>query len=234
MRTAFFLFIAICLYSCGDSVRGNGNVVQVTREVPNFQSLATLGSIDVEIQPGDNYSLQIVDDENIIPYVITEVKNGELQIQYKKGVSISSSHTKVIVTVPFLNSIRTSGSADITSKGLITNNQMVDLSSSGSGDMSLQLNAPAIKITGSGSGDFVVSGQTKDVKCTLTGSNNLDSKDLKAENVDVKITGSADAKVYASVSLRAVLTGSGSLLYWGNPSLPEVRVTGSGEVKAGE
>lgn len=234
MRSVLILFIAMGLYSCGESVKGNGNVIQVTREVPNFQDLATLGSIDVEILPGDTYSLQIVDDENIIPYVITEVRNGELQIHYKKNTNIRNSHTRVIVTVPFLNNIKTSGSGDIVSRGTINNNQQIVVSSSGSGDCDLSLNAPAIKVQGSGSGDFKLNGQTKDLKCTLTGSNEFNSRDLKAENVEIKSTGSADAKVFASVSLKVVTTGSGNVLYWGNPSLPEVKVTGSGKVKAGE
>jgi len=165
---------------------------------------------------------------------VTEVKNGELQVYYKDDVNISHSHTKVSVTVPFLNNIKTSGSGDVSTKGTITNNKMIMLTSRGSGDMDLSLNAPAINISGAGSGDFKLSGETRDLECTLTGSGEVDSRNLKSENAKIKITGSGNAKVFASNTLRATISGSGNVLYWGNPSLPEVNVTGSGKVKSGE
>lgn len=234
MRYLFIFMIGATLAGCANTIVGNGNIVEIGREVPNFQDLSSMGSINIEIQPGSTYSLRIIDDENIIPYVVTEVKNGELQVYYKDDVNISHSHTKVSVTVPFLNNIKTSGSGDVSTKGTITNNKMIMLTSRGSGDMDLSLNAPAINISGAGSGDFKLSGETRDLECTLTGSGEVDSRNLKSENAKIKITGSGNAKVFASNTLRATISGSGNVLYWGNPSLPEVNVTGSGKVKSGE
>ncbi len=234
MRLIFFLLAAFVLASCNPTVTGNGNIVQVTREVPNFQNLENLGSFDVEIQPGNNYALKIVGDDNLIPYVMTEVKDGSLQIYYKKNTNIANDHVHVVVTCPFLNSIETAGSGDIRSTGIIANNKMIEISSLGSGDMDMTFDAPALKFKGAGSGNFKASGQTRDVDCVLAGSGSFDGKDLKSENAKINITGSGSVKIFASVTLSANITGSGEILYWGNPSLKEVKVAGSGKVKAGE
>lgn len=234
MRLLLILFIASSLVGCTDAIVGNGNIVQVGREVPNFQDLSTKGSIDVEIQPGENYTVKIVGDENIIPYVMTEVRNGELQVYYQDKISIRNGNIKVMVSAPFLNNISTSGSGNITSTGIISNNQMITITSAGSGNVDLQVYGPAVKLRGSGSGDFTLSGQTKDMECTLSGSGDLDSKDLKAENVKVKISGSSNARLFAAADLSATISGSGNILYWGNPALSEVKISGSGKVKAGE
>lgn len=233
MRYLFTLTGLFLLIGCGNAIKGNGNVVEVSREVPNFQDLETKGSIDVELQPGESYSLKIVTDENIVPYVQTNVKGSLLNIEYDKKVNIRDSKTKVIVTVPFVNSITTSGSGDISSAGTITNGKQISLKSNGSGDFNIAVNAPALKVSGSGSGDFKLSGDTKDIEYSLTGSGDVEGKDLRAENVEIRISGTGNADVFASNSLRARIAGSGNIRYWGNPSLDEVSVSGSGKLRAG-
>lgn len=229
----FALLISFLSLSC-NVITGNGVIKEESRQVPDFTEVENSGSIDVEIQPGTEIGVKIVSDENIIPYVVTEVKSGVLQIHFKRDVSITGDHTRVIVYAPSINKMTTSGSGNFTSSGTITNNQMIYLKSSGSGDFKLAIDAPAVNITGSGSADFELSGFTKDVNATLSGSGELKCRDLKAENVKVKITGSADAKVFASATLRVTISGSGDVQYWGNPSLPEIKSTGSGTIKAGE
>lgn len=234
MRNSIFTLVVSFLFFSCNVITGNGVIKEESRQVPDFNELQTSGSVDVEIQPGTEIGVKVISDENIIPYVVTEVKSGVLEIHFKKGVSISNDHTRVIVSAPSLNKMTTSGSGDISSNGTITNNQIIYLKSSGSGDFKLALDAPAVNITGSGSADFELSGFTKDVSATLSGSGELKCRDLKAENVNVRITGSADAKVFASATLRVAITGSGNVQYWGNPSLPEIKSSGSGTVKSGE
>lgn len=234
MRFLSFLLAAFLFAGCGTPIVGNGKIIEVSREVPNFQDLTSLGSIDIEIQPGDSFGVKVVGDDNLIPYVVTDVTDNELKVSYKENTMISNSHVHVVVTAPFINNIKTTGSGDIRTKGTITNSKMMVLSSVGSGDVGLSIDAPAVKVTGAGSGDFKLSGQTRDIDCTLSGSGDFDSKDLKSENAKIRINGSSDVKVFASVSLSATIAGSGNILYWGNPALNEVKVSGSGKIKAGE
>ena len=232
---SLLLYIALVVTFCScDSVTGNGKITEVNRQVPDFTEVELSGSMNVEIQPGTEIGVKVITDENILPYVITEVRNGILEIHFKRNVNISNDHTRVLVYAPALNKMTTSGSGNFSSNGPMKNNQLITLRSSGSGDFKLAIDAPAVNITGSGSGDFSLSGFTKDVTANLTGSGELNCRDLKAENVKIKLTGSADARVFASSTLKVSITGSGDVLYWGNPALPEIKSTGSGTVKAGE
>lgn len=228
-----FLFVAISGIGC-NAIKGNGNIKEENRQVPDFVSVKTVGSIDVEFNPGTAIGVKVISDENVIPYVVTEVSDGELRIHYKEGVSIVNSHTHVVVSAPTVKQFSSGGSGNISSKVPIESNQIIELRSTGSGDINVQVNAPAVKIVGTGSGDFKIGGFTKDMTAVMSGSGDLDCKDLKAETVDIKIAGSSDAKVFASNTLKANISGSGNVLYWGNPSLPSISVSGSGKVKAGE
>lgn len=234
MKYLWLLISAFFVAGCGESIRGTGDIVEENRDISNFQSLLTEGSINVKIIPGDRYALKIVGDDNIIPYVVTEIREDELSIHYQDRVSISNAHTHVEVTVPFLNKIKTSGSGDISSEGTITNNKMIEISSAGSGDIQLSVNSPAVKIVGAGSGDFELSGETRDLNYSGSGSGDLNCRALKAENAKISIRGSGNVNVFASNTLSANIAGSGNVFYWGNPSLQSVNVAGSGKMRAGE
>jgi len=225
------LFSSMIFISC-ESISGNGNVKDEKRPLSNINTVRTSGSIDVEIANGDTYSLTVEDDENLIPYVVTEVNGGELNIHYKDGFSVMNDHAKVIVTAPTLDKIITSGSGDITTNGVITNNNQIEMNTSGSGDVKANVNAPSIKVTGSGSGDIELSGMTKNFDCSISGSGDIKCSNLKSENAVIHVAGSSDVHVFASVSLKVNVTGSGDVHYSGNPASPEIHITGSGTVEA--
>lgn len=226
-----FLVASISFISC-ESISGNGNVREEKRPLSNIRGISTSGSIDLVIDSGDSYLLSVQDDENLLPYLVTEVNGGELNIHYKNGYSIMNDHAKVTVTVPTLDRITTSGSGDVSTNGIIQSNNEIDLKTSGSGDIKANLNAPSVKVTGSGSGDIELSGMTKNFDCRITGSGDIKCSNLKSENVVIHVAGSSNVHVFASVSLKVNVAGSGDVFYSGNPATPEIHIAGSGTVQA--
>ena len=232
MRNLILILIASTVFISCASVSGNGNVREEKRDISNIYEIRTSGSIDVEIRNGDNYSLTVQDDENLLPYVITEVDDGVLIIHYKDGYAIMHDHSKVIVTAPTLEKLSSSGSADITSSGVIKNSNQMEITTSGSGDINVEVDAPSIRVSGSGSGNVTLSGRTKDFDCRISGSGDVKCANLKSENAVIHVSGSSDVHVFASVSLKVNITGSGDVYYGGNPASPETHITGSGTVQA--
>jgi hypothetical protein len=232
MKNLIILLAASMSFISCESISGNGNVREEKRPLSNINTVKTSGSIDVEITNGNTYSLTVENDENLIPYVVTEVNGSELNIYYKNGYSIMNDHAKVIVTVPTLSRIITSGSGDITTNGIFNSSHEIEMNTSGSGDIKANVNAPSVKVTGSGSGDIELSGMTKDFDCRISGSGDIKCRNLKSENAVIHVSGSSDVHVFASVSLKVNVTGSGDVHYSGNPSTPEIHITGSGTVTA--
>ncbi len=233
MRQFLFLFsLSVFLFSCGldsNSIRGNGNVVKEMRDVGEFNSIQSRGSIDIEIMPSDSYALEIQNDENLLDYMLTEVVDGVLEIKYKKG-SYSNDHSKVFITVPTLEVIKSAGSADISIHGTLKNSQEINIQLSGSGNIEGEVDAPLVKAISSGSGNIELSGRSKTFICEIRGSGDAKCADLKSENADISVKGSADVKVFASVSLKVSVAGSGNVYYSGNPPNPDISVSGSGKV----
>lgn len=229
-KCSIFLIAAVLFASC-QTLTGNGNVRDEKRNIPEIYEVNTSGSIDVEIKSGDTYSVTVHNDDNLLPYVITEVDNGALNIHYKDGYFINNDLAKVIVTAPALEKLASSGNADITSNGVIKNSKEIELKTSGSGDINVEVDAPAITVTGSGSGDITLSGRTKDFDCKMSGSGDVKCSNLKSENAVIHVSGSSDVHVFASVSLKVNVTGSGDVYYSGNPASPQIHITGSGTVQ---
>jgi hypothetical protein len=228
---ALSAFISSCNVIDGAAVTGNGNIRTEKRSTGNFNAVKSSGSIDIEVNSGDTYSVSVENDDNILQYVVTDVHDGTLDVHYKDGYSIIDDHAKVYVIAPSLDRLSVSGSGDITSLGLLKNSRQIEMNVSGSGNIKAQVNAPVINISVSGSGNINGTGHTKDLTCSINGSGDLNCGGLESENATVKIAGSGNAHVFASVHLSASVVGSGDVYYRGNPSSPDIHTTGSGSVE---
>ena len=225
---AFILMINSC-----NMISGNGNIRSEKRNTGDFRSVKTSGSIDVEINSGDTYAVTVEDDDNLLPYIVTEVNNdGTLNIHYKNNTSISNDHAKVYVTAPSLDKVIVSGSADVDIRDVLKNSQKIEMSISGSGNIKGALDAPAVSVDINGSGDVTLKGRTKDFDGNISGSGDINCGALQSENAMVKISGSGNVHVFASVHLKASTFGSGDIYYGGNPQNPEIHTAGSGSVQA--
>lgn len=237
MKHLFLLLtFSILFFSCdfdANFIRGNGNVVTETRSVNEFHSIKSRGAIDIEIMPSDSYGLEIQNDENLLEYMLTEVVDGVLEVKYKKG-SYSSDHSKVFITAPTLKEIKSAGSADISIHGILKNSERINIQLSGSGNIEGEVDAPLIKVISSGSGNIELSGRTKTFICEIRGSGDVKCAELRSENADISVRGSADIKVFASISLKVKVAGSGNVYYSGNPPNPDITISGSGKVRKGD
>ena len=65
----------------------------------------------------------------------------------------------------------------------------------------------------------------------MSGSGDVDARDLKAQEAYVKVSGSGDVKVYASEGFRGRVTGSGDIDIYGNPEHVSRHVSGSGDIR---
>ena len=229
---AAVLLMGSCNVITGDSVTGNGNIRTEKRSTGNFNAVKASGSIDIEISSGDAYAVSVEDDDNILQYIVTDVNGGTLNVHYKNGYSINNDHAKVYVTAPSLDKLSISGSGNITTTDVLNNPHEIEMNVSGSGNIKGSVDAPSINVSVGGSGNVSLTGRTKDFTCRVSGSGDVNCGGLESENTNVKVSGSGNAHVFASVHLSATVSGSGDVYYRGNPSSPEIHTSGSGRVEA--
>ncbi|MEE9362200.1 MAG: head GIN domain-containing protein [Cellulophaga sp.] len=216
----------------GKRIKGNGNITTIEKSTGDYDAIAVSGFFDVDLVNGNEGDIILKGEENLLKHIIVEVKNGKLVIKTKKGYNLRTSFNKEIrITVPVesINKITLSGSGDIVGKKLIKASDF-STSMSGSGDITLKIEADSIKATMSGSGDINLSGKTTNLEVRISGSGDIAAFGLDAENVNATISGSADIQVTAHKMIKARVSGSGDIEYRGNPTKVDTKTSGSGDI----
>lgn len=226
-----YFVIAVFSFSCNtEIINGNGNVVTESRNTGAFTGIKLMGSMNIDVKAGEQQSVEIKGEENILPYIETFIKEGNLVIKYKNDVSINTNDDlNIYITTASLKEVEVFGSGDITGEGKFTNDNKMEIGVTGSGNIKLDVDAPKVEVKTTGSGDIYLSGNTKDITCNSMGSGDIDAADLKAENAKVKTMGSGDVKVFASIKLDCTINGSGNIKYHGGGAVTSV-IHGSGSI----
>ena len=226
------VILGSCRHFWGKRVRGDGNIKTEDRSVSSFKNVEVSGAAKVFVSQGDQSSVKIEGDENLLQYIEVNQEGDKIVVRERPGFNLQpTSDLKVYVTAPVYNKIDASGACDIIGQTKIVNPEDLDLQVSGAGDIRMEVDAPRLSADVSGSGSIDLKGQTKDVRLDLTGAGKAHCYDLLAENAKVDITGAGSAEVYASVKLDADVSGAGDVRYKGNASTVNQNVSGAGSVK---
>ena len=219
-------------WSSNKKIEGNGDYAKVNRSVSDYDQVALLGNMDVELVAGTEGKLIVEAESNLQQYIVTEVDNGKLKISVEEGVNLDPSRDyEIKITVPFkeLGGVSLTGSGDIYSSNRIKSENF-SARITGSGDIQLQLEADTVEGKLVGSGDLNLQGSASEFECLVTGSGDLDASGLKAKRVSATVSGSGDIQVYASESLKSRVSGSGDISYTGNPQKQDFKTSGSGSI----
>jgi hypothetical protein len=212
-------------------VTGSGDVTTETRTVTDYTKVGVAGSFDVTLVEGTSNKVTVEAYENLMEYIVTEVKKNTLQIKTKKGYNIRSNKAiKVTVTYDKLEAVSLAGSGDIVSDGQIQSDNL-KLSLAGSGDISLGVDSKYLKTSIAGSGNINLSGNSDELHCSVAGSGNVNADGMQAGVTKVSIAGSGDVKVHAVDEIHAKIAGSGNVVYSGNPDVEKSNSAGSGKLK---
>lgn len=212
-------------------VRGNGNVVSQDRNVGAFDKVHTHGSFDLTITDAENHKVTVQAEENLQEIIIVETDGNTLKIRHKKGVNFNSTKRIIIhISAPALSGVALSGSGNINSTNQLNGSDKFNVSSSGSGNIQLEVETSDMKTSISGSGNISLKGSTKQLDGQISGSGNIRAKNLQSENTSIRISGSGSAEVVATQKLDSRIAGSGDVKYWGNASV-DSKVAGSGSVR---
>ncbi|MGC1206291.1 MAG: head GIN domain-containing protein [Flavobacteriaceae bacterium] len=211
-------------------VKGNGNVVTETRTTSDYDGIKCAGSMDFILVSGNEGKIILEGDSNLLEYIITEVKDDNLIVKVKKGIHMDYKNKTIKITIPFkdISLVSLAGSGDLFNKDIIETDKL-SVSLAGTGDIKLDIKTNFVKGAVAGSGDLTLSGNTDKLEAKIAGSGDFHGFGLQANDTEVAIAGSGDAKVVSNKNLSARVSGSGDIKYRGNPKLDK-KVAGSGSV----
>jgi hypothetical protein len=195
--------------SSSSAVQGSGVAAAETREVPPFTGVELAGGNNVIVRVGDERSVVVRGDDNLLSSITTQVEDGHLVVGQTPGSFQTKSPTQVEVSVPALDGLTLTGSGILSVTGIEADNVAVALP---------------------GSGIVRASGTATRLVVDLQGSGQAELKDLLARDVNAVVSGSGVVVVSARERLDGSVSGSGAILYSGNPADVTKSVTGTGTI----
>jgi hypothetical protein len=233
-----------------DCIDGVGEVQTDERVLDGFNEIVSEGSFDVYVNQGNDYSVTVEAQSNLLPYIVTEVNGDKLDLHTLHDHCISSSSSvKVYVTCPDIYGLKLAGSGKIEC-GKITTNVLdvvlagsgdiiidsvrdvdnLDINDAGSGKIDVKASGNYVEASIAGSGDIILSGSFASSKLTISGSGKIDANAMQVDRCEAIIAGSGRIYTDVNVFLKVTITGSGDVYYRGHPDI-DLHITGSGDIR---
>lgn len=215
--------------SQNERIKGNGNVKQESRDASAFTDISTSGVYKVIIEQGTTHSIRVEAEDNLLPYIVTDISRGELSIHSKKGYNIQpTKDIKVYITLQKVDKLSASGASGFTSKGKLTSDR-IRLDFSGAADANLDIRTHELKVGLSGASNVTLKGNTDKADYGISGAADISALDLATDEAKVGISGTGKANVFVQKSLNVVISGMGNVKYKGEPSINQV-ISGMGKI----
>lgn len=211
---ALCALLAFAVSSChfGKGIKGSGARKSEKRELQPFKAIDTTGAYQIEVTCQKPASFEIEADDNILPLIKTEVRDGVLYVSNQESYN-SARAVALRINLPELTSV----------------------SSRGAGDIKVNdANNDDLKIESTGAASIKANGKVKTATFSSTGAGDVDATRLQTEKARVTVTGAASVNVYATEQLDVTVSGAGSVNYSGNPKVVNKSVSGFGSVNKKE
>lgn len=222
------LLLSLLLSSC-DVTRGRGDLITETRPEKNFHALEVHTGGRIEVRTDSVFKVEVTCEENILPYLETDVKNGVLKINFDRTV-YDVDGLRIVVSAPQWDGFELSGSADLEVEDPIKGKDLA-LRVSGSGDIDVsKAEFEKVQCSVAGSGSVTLSGKGDVLEANISGSGDIEALQFPVKKSKVNISGSGDARMEVTETLEVIINGSGSLEYRGN-AVVNSHINGSGRVR---
>lgn len=214
------------------TIRGDGDVVEESREVGKFDEIRLSGMGNVYVEFGDEESLTIEAEENLMRYIEVDTRGQMLVIGLEERYSYDPTEDiNFYLTVVELEGVEISGFGSINLPEMETNRFTIHIS--GAGDVSVDaLYADQLDADLSGLGDVDIDGGEVDSQSVhISGSGTYSARRLQSSEAEVHVSGLGSATLYVEDYLEARISGAGDINYYGSPEI-DVDISGLGSLEA--
>ena len=229
-------------------------VIRENRTVDARVSKVHLGGvIRLNVRQGATPSLVVSGDRRYVSKITTTQHGDTLLIDTESNNNMhfgrNSGELRAELTVPNLQEFVSEGVGQSDVSGFSGDKLVVSLDGAGAVKISgqyrdinahlggvggLTLNttgqADRIEVKLGGAGHISVSGQTKVLRAHLGGVGSLDAQQLRADTVDLDMSGLGGASVFARTAANVSMSGMGSATVYGKPVTRNASTNGFGKV----
>ncbi len=233
LRVIAVTFAVVAFSACSSgqfrkTVYGDHNVVTRERNTESFTRVKASSGVDVFLKQGEKEPLSVEADENLQEYIITEVRNGELNVYTDANIR-KAERMRVYVSIPDIKAVRSTSAGNIIGQTPISGDRL-ELSASSAGDIKLEVHAKEIKLSISSSGDMTLSGDADMLDANLSSAGDLNAFDLMVREVEISVSSAGDADINVSEKITARASSAGDINYKGDPKYIDFHSSSAGGI----
>jgi len=211
------LVLAIAFFG---SISAQGRCCSSERVLSEFNSIALKSLGHVYLKIGQEQSVRIEADDDIIDKVKTEVYGNELVISIKDAFPewIQDPKIEIYIVMKEITGLTLSGVGKISSEGIIKTNDL-EIRNGGFGNIYLEVEADDVITELSGLGQIILEGKANSNNIRISGAGIIDAKYFQLTEAKIHSSGIGSCTVFATDFLNVKITGLGKVLYKGNPEI---------------
>ncbi len=229
----FLVFCVLLLQGCnGDNVpdcfQNAGELVRDEVSLPSFEKITVFENIELILREGAEQEVIIETGEFLRSEVTAEVEGDRLVVRNTNNCNLFREYgiTKIFVTSPNINEVRSSTGWPIRSEGTLTFPELRLISESFNntesettdGSFDLDLATQNLTLVANGIAYFQLRGSTFRFNVTIAaGDSRVEAEELIAEEVVINHRGSNDILTNPQQILRGVIRGTGDVLSFNRP-----------------
>jgi hypothetical protein len=229
------ILLTLLLCSCtvgiaNTAVQGSGKIASEDRQVQGMRGVILATTGDLTITLGDQEALRIEAEDNLLPYLQTQVRNGTLTIGTKPNTNLRPTQPiHYYLAVKGLEALSVTSNGNIAAPVLRADRFTAEISSNG--DIRLAgLYANSLQVRISSSGDLEINeGEVSQQSITISSSGQYKAGGVRSQTADVRLSSSGNATIWVTGSLNAQLSSSGNVNYYGRPAITQ-RMSSSGKI----
>ncbi len=115
--TLISLILVVMISACSQITTGSGEIVTQEMDFTGFDKLDVSQGFNVEVNQGDDFSVIIRVDDNLVEFLQVEKVGDTLKIGLEGDRIYTTSNLKAEVTMPSLTGLEASGGSDVTVSG---------------------------------------------------------------------------------------------------------------------
>ncbi|MBN1986429.1 MAG: DUF2807 domain-containing protein [Prolixibacteraceae bacterium] len=231
--SSLLVFITVLLFSScifmGPSIKGNGNVVEETRNVGSFDEIKATRGMNVYISQGEEIKVRVEADENLLDAIETKVEENTLVVSTSKNIR-SSTSKKVYVTLSEVNSIKSTAGSNVYSENQIKAKSL-DLAASAGSNMRLDVDVRRLNVSASAGSNIKLEGRSEEFVGKASAGSNIKAEDLIAGECEARASSGANIWIEVQNKLDGHASSGGNVFYSGNPQSINTENSSGGNVK---
>lgn len=225
------LFANACTFGTGQVIKGDGNVIESTHIVGDFDQLNVQGVFEVRLVQDEGQPVMLATDKNLQELILIEVRNQTLYVSTTKEAIYNPTIMELQIPYSKLEKITIGGACKLGSEIIVVSNDLM-LEVSGAADIDLIVDVQTLRTRVSGAANISLEGTAGEHIANLSGASSLRAEKLLTNSTQINLSGAGSAHVHADESLDASLSGVGSIRYYGDPGKKQISRSGIGTIRA--